>query len=50
MKVIGNSPEVIKQLLADEDLDQSIQTKVEEKVDEAIKITEINGGTANTVI
>ena len=45
MKVIGNSPEVIKQLLADEELDQQIQ----EKVDEALNITIIDGGTANTV-
>ena len=46
MKVIGKSPEVIKQLLADEELEQSIQ----EKVDEALNITTIDGGTATTVI
>lgn len=47
MNVIANNKQLIQQLLEDDDLDQSIQTKVDEKIDKAtLAFDTINGGDA----
>ena len=47
VQFLGDNPDLIRQIIEQDELDQQIQTKVETKVDEALKITEIYGGNSN---
>ena len=47
LKYLGDNPELIQQILEQDQLDWKIQTKVDTKVEEAFKVTEIDGGNAH---
>ena len=46
MKVIVENPTLIQQILSDDEFEQSLETKVVDKVDKVMDITTIDGGNA----